>query len=417
MKLVELLKQWRASAKLEDRAAIWHEMLSLYTDQVFSIGIVNATLQPVVTSAKLAQHARDRPLRLRSDLLSRRLHAGHVLARRRPDDAALHPLAHRRDGADPADHLGAGLHHHRAAARRLFRKLHRRARAAGEGVDQEQIDILRKQYGFDQPPVLRYFHWVGGMLHGDFGYSFEYQLPVSDVVGDRLWLTVLVSFVTIIFTWLIAFPIGMYSATHQYSWGDYGLTFLGLLGIAIPNFMLALILMYFANIWFGTSIGHLMDPKYLNEPMSWAKAKSILEHLWIPVIIVGTAGTAGMIRRLRANLLDELQKQYVMTARAKGLHPFKTLVKYPLRMALNFFISDIGSILPAIISGAEITAIVLSLETTGPMLIKALQSQDMYLAGSFLMFLAFLTVIGVLISDLALALLDPRIRLQGGSTK
>ncbi len=290
-------------------------------------------------------------------------------------------------------------------------------RASGESVDQERIDFLRKEYGFDKPVVVRYFYWVGGMLTGDFGYSFEYELPVSDVVGDRLWLTMLVSFVTIIFTWLLAFPIGMYSATHQYSWGDYGLTFLGLIGIAIPNFMLALILMYFANIWFGTSIGHLMAPEYLNEPMSWAKFKSILEHLWIPVIIVGTAGTAGMIRRLRANLLDELQKQYVMTARAKGLHPFKTLVKYPLRMALNFFVSDIGSILPAIISGAEITAIVLSLETTGPMLIKALQSQDMYLAGSFLMFLAFLTVIGVLISDLALAVLDPRIRLQGGAVK
>ncbi len=290
-------------------------------------------------------------------------------------------------------------------------------RAQGEAVDMAEIEELRAQYGFDRPPVLRYFHWVAGMLQGDYGYSFEYQLPVNEVVGDRLWLTVLVSFVTILFTWLVAFPIGIYSATHQYSWGDYGLTFLGLIGIAIPNFMFALILMYFANIWFGTSIGHLMDQKYLAEPMSWEKMKSILEHLWIPVLIVGTAGTAGMIRRLRANLLDELQKQYVVTARAKGLHPFRALVKYPLRMALNFFISDIGSILPAIISGAEITAIVLSLETTGPMLIKALQSQDMYLAGSFLMFLAFLTVIGVLISDIALALLDPRIRLQGGSTK
>jgi peptide/nickel transport system permease protein len=290
-------------------------------------------------------------------------------------------------------------------------------RAQGEGVDMAEIEALRAEYGFDKPPVIRYFHWVAGMLHGDFGYSFEYQLPVSDVVGDRLWLTVLVSFVTIFFTWLIAFPIGIYSATHQYSWGDYGLTFLGLLGLAIPNFMFALILMYFANMWFGTSIGHLMDQKYLSEPMSWEKFLSILEHLWIPVIIIGTAGTAGMIRRLRANLLDELQKQYVVTARAKGLHPFRALVKYPLRMALNFFIADIGSILPAIISGAEITAIVLSLETTGPMLIKALQSQDMYLAGSFLMFLAFLTVIGVLVSDIALALLDPRIRLQGGSTK
>lgn len=290
-------------------------------------------------------------------------------------------------------------------------------RAMGEEADMEEIDALRERYGFDQPAPIRYFHWVGGMLEGDFGYSFEYQLPVSDVVGDRLWLTVLVSFVTILFTWLIAFPIGIYSATHQYSWGDYGLTFLGLLGLAIPNFMLALILMYFANIWFGTSIGHLMDQRFLNEPMSWEKAKSILEHLWIPVIIIGTAGTAGMVRRLRANLLDELQKQYVVTARAKGMNPFRALVKYPLRMSLNFFISDIGSILPQIISGAEITAIVLSLETTGPMLIKALQSQDMYLAGSFLMFLAFLTVIGVLISDIALAVLDPRIRLQGGSTK
>jgi peptide/nickel transport system permease protein len=289
--------------------------------------------------------------------------------------------------------------------------------AQGEDVDMAEIAELRAEYGFDQPPPIRYFYWVAGMLHGDFGYSFEYQLPVSEVVGDRLWLTMLVSFFTIIFTWLIAFPIGIYSATHQYSWTDYGLTLVGLLGIAIPNFMFALILMYFANIWFGTSIGHLMDQKYLAEPMSWAKAKSILEHIWIPVVIVGTAGTASMIRKLRANLLDELQKQYVVTARAKGLHPFKTLVKYPLRMSLNFFISDIGSILPAIISGAEITAIVLSLETTGPMLIKALQSQDMYLAGSFLMFLAFLTVIGVLISDIALAILDPRIRLQGGSTK
>ena len=289
--------------------------------------------------------------------------------------------------------------------------------AQGEAVDMAEIEEMRVQYGFDKPPVLRYFHWVAGMLHGDFGYSFEYQLPVSEVVGDRLWLTVLVSFFTIILTWLIAFPIGIYSATHQYSWADFSLTFLGLIGIAIPNFMFALILMYFANIWFGTSIGHLMDQQYMAEPMSWAKAKSILEHLWIPVLIIGTAGTASMIRRLRANLLDELQKQYVVTARAKGLHPFRALVKYPLRMALNFFISDIGSILPAIISGAEITAIVLSLETTGPMLIKALQSQDMYLAGSFLMFLAFLTVIGVLISDIALAFLDPRIRLQGGSSK
>jgi peptide/nickel transport system permease protein len=290
-------------------------------------------------------------------------------------------------------------------------------RSLGESADLAEIEMLRERYGFDQPQVIRYIWWVGGMLHGDFGYSFEYRLPVSEVVGDRLWLTVLLSTVTILFTWIIAFPIGIYSATHQYSWGDYGLTFLGLLGIAVPNFILALVMMYFANIWFGVSIGNMMDRQFLNEPMSMAKLSSIMSHIWIPVVIIGTAGTASMVRRLRANLLDELHKQYVVTARAKGLHPLKVLVKYPLRMALNFFISDIGSILPAMISGAEVTAIVLSLETTGPMLIRALQSQDMYLAGSFLMFLAFLTVIGVLISDIALTFLDPRIRLGKGSSK
>ncbi|MFT5894086.1 MAG: peptide/nickel transport system permease protein [bacterium] len=287
-------------------------------------------------------------------------------------------------------------------------------RSMGETADLEEIEVLKERYGFDQPLYKRYFHWLSGLMVGDFGYSFEYRLPVNEVVGERLWLTILVSVVTIIFTWLVAFPIGIYSATHQYSWGDYGLSFLGMIGIAVPNFILALVMMYFANIWFGTSIGHLMDREYLNQPMSWDKFVSILEHLWIPVLIIGTAGTAGMVRRLRANLLDELKKQYVVTARAKGMAPRKLLLKYPLRMALNFFVSDIGSILPAVISGAEVTAIVLSLETTGPMLIKALQSQDMYLAGSFLMFLAFLTVIGVLVSDIALALLDPRIRFGAG---
>jgi peptide/nickel transport system permease protein len=289
--------------------------------------------------------------------------------------------------------------------------------AQGESVDREQIEFLKQEYGFDKHPVERYFIWLGGLLQGDLGYSFEHQLPVNKVVGERLFLTMLVAFVTIIVTWLIAFPIGIYSATHQYSWGDYGLTFLGLLGLATPNFLLALVLMYLANVWFGTSIGGLMDIKFVNQPMSWDKFVSILEHLWIPVLVIGTAGTAGMIRTLRANLLDELQKQYVVTARAKGLHPLTSLVKYPLRMSLNFFIADIGKLLPTIVSGAEVVAIVLSLQTTGPLLIRALQSQDMYLAGSFLMFLATLTVIGVLISDIALAFLDPRIRLSGGETK
>lgn len=284
----------------------------------------------------------------------------------------------------------------------------------GESVDQEKIRFLREQYGLDQPFFVQYLTWLKGMLHGDFGYSFEHQLPVSEVVGDRMALTVLVSIVTILFTWIVAFPIGIYSATHQYSWGDYGLTFLGFLGLATPNFLLALVMLYFANVWFGTSIGGLMDPQYLGQPWSWDKVKSVLEHLWIPVIVIGTSGTAGMIRRLRANLLDELRQQYVVTGKAKGLPPGKLLRKYPLRMSLNFFIADIGNMLPEIISGAEIVAIVLSLPTTGPMLLDALQSQDMYLAGSFLMFLATLTVVGMLVSDLLLAVLDPRIRLQGG---
>jgi peptide/nickel transport system permease protein len=287
----------------------------------------------------------------------------------------------------------------------------------GESVDESKIAFLRQEYGLDRPMWEQYFVWASGMLVGDFGYSFEYNLPVSEVVGDRMFLTVIISVVTIVFTWMIAFPIGIYSATHQYSWGDYGLSFVGFIGLATPNFLLALVMLYLANVYFGTSIGGLMDPEYINKPWSWGKVKSVLEHLWIPVIVIGTSGTAGMIRRLRANLLDELQKQYVTTARAKGMEEKKLVRKYPLRMALNFFIADIGNLLPSVISGAEIVAIVLSLPTTGPMMLAALQSQDMYLAGSFLMFLAMLTVIGVLVSDLLLVGLDPRIRLQGEATK
>lgn len=287
----------------------------------------------------------------------------------------------------------------------------------GESVDPEKIEFLRRQYGLDQPFMVQYARWVGGFFHGDWGYSFEHDLPVREVIGDRILLTILVSIATIVFTWIIAFPIGIYSATHQYSWGDYGLTLLGFIGLATPNFLLALVMLYLANIWFGTSIGGLMDPQYLGQPWSWGKVVSVLEHLWIPVVVIGTAGTAGMIRRLRANLLDELEKQYVLTGKAKGLPPAKLLVKYPLRAALNFFIADIGSLLPSVISGAEIVAIVLSLPTTGPMLLSALQSQDMYLAGTFLLFLAMLTVVGLLISDLLLAWLDPRIRLQGAAVQ
>jgi peptide/nickel transport system permease protein len=283
----------------------------------------------------------------------------------------------------------------------------------GESVDPNKIEFLKQQYGFDKPLYLQYLYWVGGLLQGDLGYSFEHELPVRTVVGDRLLLTFILSFTTIVFTWAIAFPIGVYTAVRQYSLGDYSLTFLGFIGLATPNFLLALVLQYLAHVWFGTSIGGLMDPQYIDQPWSWGKAGSVFAHIWIPVIVIGTSGTAGMIRRLRANLLDELQKQYVVTARAKGMPPLRALLKYPLRMALNPFIADIGNLLPQVISGAAIVSVVLSLPTTGPMLLRALQSQDMYLAGSFLMFLATFTVIGTLLSDLALAALDPRIRFGG----
>lgn len=284
----------------------------------------------------------------------------------------------------------------------------------GEIVAPEKIEFLRLQYGLDLPMYQQYFVWVFGFVQGDFGYSFEYNLPVTEVVGDRLYLSMMLNFATVLFIYLVAFPIGVYSATHQYSWGDHGLTFLGLIGLATPNFLLALVLLYLANLAFGTSIGGLMEPEFINQPWTWAKAISVLEHLWVPVIVIGTSGTAGMIRRLRANLLDEMQKQYVVTGRAKGLSEIRLLVKYPLRMSLNPFIADIGSLLPQVVSGSVIVSAVMSLPTTGPMLLSALQSQDMYLAGSFLMFLAMLTVIGMFVSDLLLAVLDPRIRLEGG---
>ena len=286
--------------------------------------------------------------------------------------------------------------------------------SSGEHANLAKIAFLRKEYGFDQPLWIQYLYWAGGLLQGNMGYSFLYDLPVNQVVGDRLFLTFIVSFTTILFTYIVAFPIGVYSATHQYSLSDYLLTFVGFLGLATPSFLLALVLVYFAHVYFGISIGGLMDPQYLDKPWSWGKALSVFAHLWIPVIVIGTAGTAAMIRRLRANLLDELQKQYVVTARAKGLPPGRLLIKSPLRISLNPFIADIGSLLPQVVSGSVIVSAVMSLPTTGPMLLEALRSQDMFLAGSFLMFLAFLTVIGVFLSDLALAALDPRIRLQAG---
>ncbi len=299
-------------------------------------------------------------------------------------------------------------------------------KSQGDNAAIERIQFLRSQYGLDRSMIEQYATWVGiwpgsqgfsGLLQGNWGWSFEHDLPVNEVIGDRLLLSFILNFTVILFTWIVAFPIGAYAATNQYSWGDYGLTFLGYIGLATPNFLLALVLMYFANVQFGLSIGGIMDPQYLGQPWSLEKVASVLDHLWIPVIVIGLSGTAGMIRRLRANLLDELQKQYVTTGRAKGMPPFRLLVKYPLRMALNPFIADIGSLLPSVISGSAVVAVVLSLQTSGPMLLEALRSQDQYLAGSFLMFLALLAVIGTFVSDILLAALDPRIRLSGGAAK
>ena len=289
--------------------------------------------------------------------------------------------------------------------------------AQGETVGDDQIAFLREQYGLDKPLWQQYLVWATGLLHGDLGYSFEYNQPVSEVIGDRMFLTMVLNVLTVAFVYLVSFPIGVYSATHQYSWADHSLSFIGFLGLATPNFLLALILLYFANVWFGTSIGGLMDPQYVGQPWSVGKAISVMEHLWVPVVVIGTSGTAGMIRRLRANLLDELQKQYVTTARAKGVGEARLLRRYPLRMALNPFVADIGSLLPQIISGSVIVSAVMSLPTTGPMLLSSLRSQDMYLAGSFLMFLAVLTVVGMLVSDILLAVLDPRIRLAGAPAR
>ncbi len=284
----------------------------------------------------------------------------------------------------------------------------------------DKLKFLREEFGLDKPMFEQYAVWLGiwpgsggfeGLLQGNLGWSFEYDLPVDEVVGDRLFLSFVLNFTTIIFVYIVSFPIGVYTAVRQYSIGDHTMTLLGYIGLATPNFLLALILLFLAKKYFGLSIGGLMDDEYVGQPMSWDKLFSVFQHLIVPVIVIGTSGTAGMIRRLRANLLDELQKQYVVTARTKGLRSTRLLIKYPLRMALNPFIADIGNLLPQMISGSAIVAVVMSLPTAGPMLVHALQSQDQYLAGSFLLFMSMLTVIGMFVSDLLLAVLDPRIRL------
>ena len=285
--------------------------------------------------------------------------------------------------------------------------------AAGDLVEEEAIAALKSRYGLDQPMYVQYWKWIWGIVsRGDFGMSFEWELPVRELVWSRLGLTVLLALATLVFTWAVAFPVGIYSAVRQYSIGDYFFTGVGFIGLAIPNFLLALVLMYIAFKVFNQSVGGLFSPEFVEVPWSLARVRDLLGHLWIPMVILGTAGTAGLIRLMRANLLDELRKPYVKTARAKGLSEVRLLLKYPVRVALNPFVSTIGWTLPLLVSGSAIVSVVLSLPTTGPLLLRALIAQDMYLAGSFILLLGVLTVIGTLVSDVLLAWLDPRIRFE-----
>ena len=281
----------------------------------------------------------------------------------------------------------------------------------GESVNQEALEALRRQYGLGEPIWIQYLIWMRNiLLHGDFGDSFEYSRPVRDLIGSRMAWTVGISLGSLLVTWLIAFPLGIFSAVRKYTVGDYVLTFFSFLGLAIPEFMLALVLLYLSNEYLGLSVGGLFSPEYQDAAWSFGKFADLLGHLWIPVIIIGVAHTAGLVRIMRANLLDELNRPYVVTARAKGLGERKLLLKYPVRLALNPFISTAGWTLPAIVSGEAIVSIVLSLPTVGPLLLRSLQSQDMYLAGSLILLTSVLTVIGTLVSDILLAVLDPRIR-------
>lgn len=285
--------------------------------------------------------------------------------------------------------------------------------ASGSAVSEQEAEALRQQYGLDQPIYVQYLRWTKMVLQGNFGMALEYGRPVREVIGDRLWLTMVVSVAAIIFTWLVALPIGIYSAVRQYSMGDYVATFIGFIGLAVPSFMLALILMYLGFTMFNLNIGGLFSDQYAEAPWSLAKLWDLTKHLPLPALILGLAGTAQLIRIMRANLLDELGKPYVMTARARGLSETRTIVKYPVRVALNPFASTIGYLLPYVVSGSIIVSLVLSLPTVGPLLLKALIAQDMFLAGTIVLLLGVMTVIGTFISDLLLLWIDPRIRLEG----
>jgi peptide/nickel transport system permease protein len=283
--------------------------------------------------------------------------------------------------------------------------------AQGDAISQQQIQALRAQYGLDKPLPLQYAVWMGNVVRGDFGISFEYKRPVRQLIGEKLLLTAIVALSAVLFTWVLAIPIGIYSAVHQRSLWDYLFTFIGFIGLAVPDFMLALVLLYFSYAHLGLSIGGLFSPPYLDAPWSLARVLDMLKHLWIPALVLGASGTAAFIRIIRANLIDELGKPYVITARAKGLPRWKVVLKYPVRVALNPFLSTVGYVLPFLVSGSVIVSVVLDLPTVGKELLQALKSQDMYLAGTIILLLGLMTVIGTLVSDILLVVLDPRIRM------
>jgi peptide/nickel transport system permease protein len=283
--------------------------------------------------------------------------------------------------------------------------------ASGSAVSEGEALALREQLGLDQPVTVQYMKWMGLMLQGNFGMAMEWGRPVTDVIGDRLTLTVVISLAAIVFTWAVALPIGIYSAVYRYSFLDYVFTFVGFVGLAIPGFLLALIVMYVGFAYFGANVGGLFSPEYVEADWSWAKAWDLVKHLPIPAIVLGVSGTAQLIRIMRSNLLDELRKPYVTTARARGLPEYRVIMRYPVRVALNPFVSTIGYLLPYVVSGSIIVSLVLSLPTVGPLLLKALIAQDMFLAGTIVLLLGVLTVIGTFISDLLLMWVDPRIRL------
>lgn len=284
---------------------------------------------------------------------------------------------------------------------------------SGQGLDQASIDRLTALYGLDQPFYVQYWKWISGIVfRGDFGWSFDWGQPVSRLLWDRMGVTLLVSTLSLVLIWALAIPIGIYSAVRRYSIGDYVFTFLGFVGLAVPTFILALGLMYVSFTYFGLNVGGLFSPEYETAPWSLEKFWDLLQHLWIPIVVIAISSTAALIRVMRANLSDELSKPYVVTARAKGLSEFTLIMRYPVRLALNPFVSTIGWVLPSLISGVTITAIVLNLPMAGPLLLRALVSQDMYLAGAFILIMSVLTLVGMLLSDILLAILDPRIRFQ-----